>query len=810
VIWEEVEAIARHGDPYSIGLLCNRLLRKQGITVQVSREDDALILVLTAKQLPKQRKYVKLLRQELKRYQIATIALAKISGRQTGAHDLGWTETISFKKAVGKRQQTKQSQLNQAAAQTKPRSPQVKPTTSTPAPTKAKPPDRSSSPASPAHHQTNLSDRQEELFLEDWVEIQDNGSKELTTESVEIDAEINEIEHKDAIAPGITPPTLDAESDLDNFLAPELVQDPVADPVETASDTFSAEVLETRTEAKSTTPEKLVEPATDRSPEPTISSTSTTSPVLPVATEVLPKTFLPKFTGGAAMALASLASFGLGISAERVWQVSDRFVPGSTVVQAESVNQANQSELEILNRLNRNDNTFENRLEEEFLQRELAIAAESSNNQNQSTPSPIANESNEIRESSQQTGQSGQTEQAIANDSENPTNNLNNSAPAKTTASTGSEASTSEQKNLPINPTATNNPNPNNQFNWRSARVLIQANFLGNRKAETITLKAVGDMIPGTNYPSYKLPENQQILFQAIAGYLTGSDVLFGNFESTLTTHPYAAKDINQANVFAFRTPPEYAKQLKQVGFDVLSVANNHSFDFGDVGFLDTIAHIEAAGMVAVGKKDQIRYLDVRGNRVAFIGFSYLSDHNSILDLEAAKALIQTAAANAEIVVVSVHAGAEGTDAMDVGDRDEYFFSENRGNILRFARTMIDAGADLILGHGPHVPRAIELYSDRLIAYSLGNFMGYQTLSSVAELGYSLILELELDQEGRFINGKIIPVHIDANGIPKPDTQNRSINLIKQLTERNFPDTDLNITPTGALIDQSAEAIANN
>jgi hypothetical protein len=267
VIWEEVESIARHGDPYSIGLLCNRLLRKQGITVQVSREDDALTLVLTAKQLPKQRKYVKLLRQELKRYQIAAIALATISGRQTGAHDLGWTETIRFKKAVGKRQQTKQSQLNQAAAQTKPRSPQVKPTTSTPATTRAKPPDRSSSPASPAHHQTNLSDRQEELFLEDWVEIQDNGSKELTTESLEIDAETNKIENQAAIAPDTTPPTLDAESDLDNFLAPESVQDAVTDPVETASDTFSTEVLETRTEAKSTTPEKLVEPEPDRSPE---------------------------------------------------------------------------------------------------------------------------------------------------------------------------------------------------------------------------------------------------------------------------------------------------------------------------------------------------------------------------------------------------------------------------------------------------------------------------------------------------------------------------------------------------------------
>jgi poly-gamma-glutamate synthesis protein (capsule biosynthesis protein) len=236
---------------------------------------------------------------------------------------------------------------------------------------------------------------------------------------------------------------------------------------------------------------------------------------------------------------------------------------------------------------------------------------------------------------------------------------------------------------------------------------------------------------------------------------------------------------------------------LKEAGFDVLSVANNHSFDFFEQGFNDTIAHIEAAGMQAVGRKDEILYVEAQGLTVAFIGFSTYSYHNRVQDLEGAIALVQTAKAQADIVVVSFHAGKEGTDATVTRDQTEYFFSENRGNVVQFSRTVIDHGADLVLGHGPHVPRALELYNGKLIAYSLGNFVGYRSLSTVGPLGTSLILQLDLDAQGNFVGGQIIPVALDRNGVPYLDDHFGGVLLVRQFTQRDFPNTPLEIDDLG-------------
>ncbi|MGL5083535.1 MAG: CapA family protein [Microcoleaceae cyanobacterium] len=316
-----------------------------------------------------------------------------------------------------------------------------------------------------------------------------------------------------------------------------------------------------------------------------------------------------------------------------------------------------------------------------------------------------------------------------------------------------------------------------------------------------IKLKAVGDIIPGTNYPSNKLHPEKEILFQSVKPILAGSDILFGNFESTLTTYPNSAKSMGGL-VFAFRTPPEYTSILQDAGFDILSVANNHSFDFFEAGFNDTIKNIDKTGMKAVGRRDQIVYHEVKGVKFAFIGFSYFPVHNNMLDTKASKAIVKKADQEADIVVVSVHAGAEGTAALHTRDRTEYFYGENRGNKVEFAHAMVDAGADLILGHGPHVPRAMELYNGKLIAYSLGNFMGYRTLSAQGELGYSLVLEADLDPVGNFKGGKIIPVRLTSQGIPYPDDQGRSIGLIRDLTQSDFSKTSLKIDGQGTLIIQ--------
>ncbi len=312
-----------------------------------------------------------------------------------------------------------------------------------------------------------------------------------------------------------------------------------------------------------------------------------------------------------------------------------------------------------------------------------------------------------------------------------------------------------------------------------------------------LTIKAVGDIIPGTDYQRYRLPDDWQYLFGSIQFHLGEADLTFGNFESTLTELPHSAKDTSRGNTFAFRTPPWYASVLKEAGFDVLNVANNHSMDFFEQGFAEAIGHIEAAGMKAVGRKGEILYVEARGKTVAFIGFSTYNDHNSVNDLDTAIALVETARQQADIVIVSFHGGREGTDATVTRDQDEYFYSENRGNLVRFSRIVIDHGADLVLGHGPHVPRAIELYNNKLIAYSLGNFLGYRSLSTVGPLGTSLILQTDLDAQGNFLSGRIIPVALDRNGVPYLDDHFGGVVLVRQFTQRDFPDTPLTIDDMG-------------
>ncbi|BAZ12894.1 putative poly-gamma-glutamate biosynthesis protein [Calothrix sp. NIES-4071] len=319
-------------------------------------------------------------------------------------------------------------------------------------------------------------------------------------------------------------------------------------------------------------------------------------------------------------------------------------------------------------------------------------------------------------------------------------------------------------------------------------------------KSEYITIKAVGDIVAGTNFPDYRLPRNPNQLFpKPVRDKLKNSDILFGNYESTLTNHPYTTKNTSRGMVFAFRSPPEYAKLFSQVGFDVMSVANNHAMDFGKIGFSDTVNNLNAAGVKTVGAKNQILYTEVKNIPVAWIGFCFYEYCNTVQDIQKAKALVKQARQKAKIVIISMHVGREGSDALHVRNQTEYFYGENRGNSVLFARSMVDAGADLILGHGPHVPRAMEVYKGKLIAYSLGNFLGYKTFSTTAEKGDSLILEAKLNQDGDFVSGKIDSIQLDKTGIPQVDKYGETIDLVRSLTQRNFPNSKISINRKGEI-----------
>ncbi|MFN6515251.1 MAG: CapA family protein [Nostoc sp. CreGUA01] len=318
---------------------------------------------------------------------------------------------------------------------------------------------------------------------------------------------------------------------------------------------------------------------------------------------------------------------------------------------------------------------------------------------------------------------------------------------------------------------------------------------------DTITIKAVGDIIPGTNFPNYRLPRfRDQLLPKSVRNHLQGSDILFGNFESSLTNYPYTTKDISRGQIFAFRSPPAYAQLFSQVGFNVFNMANNHAMDFGLVGFKDTKKNLEAAGIATLGHKNQILYLKANNIPVGMIGFSPYEMYNSIHNLAAAEKLVAEAKNKANIVIVSMHAGAEGTQALHVKNETEFFYGENRGNSIKFARKMIDAGADLVLGHGPHVPRAMEIYKNKMIAYSLGNFLGYRTLSTNAQAGDSLILEVKLNSVGSLVSSKIIPIRMDRQGIPQVDRHFQTVKLMRYLNNQAFPKNPVKINNKGEII----------
>ena len=150
-------------------------------------------------------------------------------------------------------------------------------------------------------------------------------------------------------------------------------------------------------------------------------------------------------------------------------------------------------------------------------------------------------------------------------------------------------------------------------------------------------------------------------------------------------------------------------------------------------------------------------------------------------------------------MIVSFHGGAEGSAALHVPQETELFFGEKRGNLPLFARTVIDAGADLVIGHGPHVLRGMEIYKDRLIAYSMGNFATYGWFSLKNDTAISMILDVDLTPEGKFAGGRINATRQEGRGIPVLDPTGSAIQKVRFLSQSDFPTTAPNISDDGTI-----------
>jgi len=229
-----------------------------------------------------------------------------------------------------------------------------------------------------------------------------------------------------------------------------------------------------------------------------------------------------------------------------------------------------------------------------------------------------------------------------------------------------------------------------------------------------------------------------------------------------------------------------YARTLARAGFTVLNVANNHAYDFGATGLAQTTGALDAARLRHTGRPGQIAFRRAGRLRVALVGFAPYSWAQSLLDIAGATRLVRRAARRADVVVVTMHAGAEGTDKVHVRPGEEYYLGERRGNVVVFAHAVVRAGADLVVGHGPHVLRGMEWYRGRLIAYSLGNFAGQRTLSIDGVLGVSTILHAKLRQDGSWAGGRLVPVRLVGAGAPVLDRSLAAYGLVRGLSRADF------------------------
>jgi hypothetical protein len=230
-----------------------------------------------------------------------------------------------------------------------------------------------------------------------------------------------------------------------------------------------------------------------------------------------------------------------------------------------------------------------------------------------------------------------------------------------------------------------------------------------------------------------------------------------------------------------------------------MSLANNHARDFGEEGRSSSMAALDAVGILHSGREGTVASWIANGRRVALVAFAPNVGANSLNDPQIGLPLVSQLAATHDIVIVSFHGGAEGNGAEVLPFAREIFAGEDRGNVVEFARSMVDAGADVVIGHGPHVVRAMELYRDRFIAYSLGNFATYYGISVEGNRGIAPILLLTLDDDGRFVSGQVEATTQVRPAGPTLDPSKTVIDLLRTLTATAFPDGLLQIREDGAL-----------
>ena len=320
---------------------------------------------------------------------------------------------------------------------------------------------------------------------------------------------------------------------------------------------------------------------------------------------------------------------------------------------------------------------------------------------------------------------------------------------------------------------------------------------------DEIIVTAVGDVMLGTAFPDEStLPPNDGAdLLTEVAPFLKRGDVVYGNLEGPMIDGGDSPKCRGKkiGTCFAFRVPTRYGKYLKDAGFTAMGLANNHAMDFGLEGRASSRQVLDAMQIAHTGEVGDIARLTVKGRKVAIIAFATYPGAYNFLDFDDSLQAIRSLKAESDLVIVGFHGGAEGATHQHVLEGDETFLGEDRGDLRRFTHAAIDAGADLVLGSGPHVVRAMEIYKGKLIAYSLGNFATYGPFNLNAENGLTLVLEAHMAADGTFLRGKAYPAKQEKPGGPRMDTEMKILPVLRALSNADFKETAVVVGPQGEL-----------
>ena len=313
---------------------------------------------------------------------------------------------------------------------------------------------------------------------------------------------------------------------------------------------------------------------------------------------------------------------------------------------------------------------------------------------------------------------------------------------------------------------------------------VVNSNETEKLEDKKITVIAVGDIMLGSNYPSRTLlPKNDYNVLTDTEKILQDADLTVGNLEGTLFDEGGTPKSCSDVSVcYVFRTPSKYGKYLKDAGFDYLSIANNHSNDFGDEGINKTMKNLDELGIKYTGIKKlaETAIIEKDNLKYGFVSFAPLSKTVDLNNYEYAAELIKSLKSSTDIVIVMFHGGAEGNGKEHITRKTEMFFGENRGNVFKFARMAVDAGADIILG---------QLYKNRFISYSAGNFATYGKFNLKGKSGIAPIFKITIDSKGNFIEGEIIPVKQTKGTFgPFVDENRTAIKEIISLNKSDFPE----------------------